>query len=72
MAAGNGADVQQRDPFAVDVKRALEALRLAWGVVYDISFEGGKWTATRKAEGGETLTADTPDQLVKELIKAFS
>ena len=53
---------QRRGVFDVDEDRALEALRLAWGDVYDIGFEYGRWIASRRG-AEETLTGDTPDAL---------
>ena len=55
-----------RDPFAVDVDRALAALTLAWHDEYDEigRADGGSWYARHKdARQDEVLTGNTPDEL---------
>jgi hypothetical protein len=52
-----------RDPFAVDEKRALEALRLLWEDAYDIAVKDGTWTASRRDAGDPDITAPTPGEL---------
>jgi hypothetical protein len=55
---------QRRGVFDVDEDRALEALRLSWGGVYDIGREDGRWVARRRGDGSAgTLTGETPDAL---------
>jgi hypothetical protein len=48
----------------VDNHRAHEALRLAWGQVYDLGFADGGWHACR-LDGDDTtlLTGTTPAEL---------
>ena len=58
MTGGTGRDV-----FAVDVGRALEALRLRWGDAYDIRFGDGLWTAARRDAPWDEITGQTPDEL---------
>ena len=60
---GAGNSAQPRDPFAVDVERALDVLRLAWGDAYGIGFEGGKWTAVSGDDEHRVFSGDTPDAL---------
>ncbi len=50
---------QQRGVFDVDEDRALEALRLSWGDVYDTGHECGQWVASRRDGRGDTLTGST-------------
>jgi hypothetical protein len=57
------AEGQRRDPFAVDEGKALEALRLCWGDVYDIRFQDGLWTAARKDAPWAEMEGCTPDEL---------
>ena len=55
-----------RDPFAVDVDRALDALTLAWADQYDeIGWADGRgWYARHKdAPQDEVLRGHTPDEL---------
>jgi hypothetical protein len=51
-----------RDPFAVDVDKALDALTLAWADEYpEIWVHGGEWGARHKdAPDGDDITAATP------------
>lgn len=49
--------------FAVDEGKALEALRLAWGDAYDITFGDGRWTGARKDAPWTVITGQTPDEL---------
>jgi hypothetical protein len=52
------------DPFAVDEDKALSALSLAWGDVYEIRITGGQWQARHKEAGaGDMITGSTPDEL---------
>jgi hypothetical protein len=53
------------DPFAVDNRRALDALAFAWGDSYDeIWVHGGEWCAHhRDAEEGDVITGSIPDEL---------
>lgn len=59
----------RRGPFDVDTDRALEALRMAWGDVYAVSFDdaigigGGRWQAWRLGGDGSRLAGATPDEL---------
>jgi hypothetical protein len=62
MTTGNG-----RDPVAADEKRALDALRLAWGHAYHIGRDHGTWTAASKDAGHRTFTGDTPAALNAEI-----
>jgi hypothetical protein len=52
-----------RDPFAVDERRAMEALRMSWGGSYDLAVVGGTWTAVTRDGEGRILCGDTPDEL---------
>jgi hypothetical protein len=52
-----------RSPFDVDTDRALGALRLAWGDVYDTGFADGAYRAARIDGTGDLLTGRTPDEL---------
>lgn len=52
-----------RDPFAVDERRALEALRMSWAGSYDLAVVGGTWTAVTRDGEGRILCGDTPDAL---------
>lgn len=52
-----------RDPFAVDEKRALEALGLLWSDAYDIAVKDGTWTASRRDTSDPDITASTPGEL---------
>jgi hypothetical protein len=54
---------QRRGVFDVDEGRALEALRLSWGDVYDVGREDGQWAARRRDGRGGALTGETPDEL---------
>jgi hypothetical protein len=58
---------RHRDVFDVDEARALDALRLAWGDAYDISFDRGEWTATSRDAGNRAFTGDTPDALTVKI-----
>ena len=77
MNDGTKPDSQPRDPFAVDVERALDALALAWGDDYDsigIRHDGRWYAHLRHAHLGyadeddcgdacHDLTGSTPDEL---------
>jgi hypothetical protein len=52
-----------RGAFNRDPDRAAEALRLAWGEVYDIGFADGAWRATRLDGTGHLLSGQVPDEL---------
>ena len=39
---------QRRGVFDVDEDRALDALRMSWGDVYDIGHEYDRWVASRR------------------------
>lgn len=52
----------------LDDRRALDALRLSWGDVYDAISAGGDgafpvWTAVSRDRGRRMLTARTPGEL---------
>lgn len=57
----------QRGVFDVDQDRALEALRVTWGAVYDIGAGDRQWTASRADGTGRTLTGRVPDELYAAL-----
>ena len=62
-AAVNGGG-QQCGVADADEDRALGALALAWGDVYDIYVIDGQWQAWREGAGDEdVLTGSTPDEL---------
>ena len=50
-------------PFAVDMDRALDALRLEWAAQYDTGFADGAYRAARIDGTGDLLTGQTPDEL---------
>jgi hypothetical protein len=55
-----------RDPFAVDVDKALDVLTLAWADHYDEIWyhDGAGWGAHCKdAPDDDVITGDTPDAL---------
>ena len=58
---------ERRDPAAVDEKRALDALRLAWGDTYHTGRGHSTWTAASKDTGHRTVTGDTPAALNAEI-----
>jgi len=58
---------RRRGAFDVDEDRALEALRLSWGNVYDIGLEAGRWVASRRNGCGGPLDGATPDELNREM-----
>jgi hypothetical protein len=57
----------QRGVFDVDQDRALEALRVTWGEVYDIDAGNRQWTASRADGTGRILTGRVPDELYAAL-----
>ncbi len=59
---------QQRDPFAVDQDRALEALRDKWDDAYLIWHQGDAWAARSRDEEARLFTAPAPDDLEQELV----
>ena len=64
---GGTAGTAHRGPFDVDQDRALDALRLAWGDVYDLGFADSAYRAARIDGTGDLLTAQTPDELDAEI-----
>lgn len=50
-------------PFDAGEDRALDALRLACGDVYDTGFADGAYRAARIDGTGNLLTGQTPDEL---------
>ena len=68
MASQQG-EGKQRDVFDVDEGRALEALRLAWGDAYVVSFDealgadADRWLAWRLGGDEIMLAGSTPDEL---------
>jgi len=67
--SGAAADGQQRGVFTVDIDRALEALRVAWGNAYAVCFDdaigigASRWQAWRLGGRGIRLAGATPDEL---------
>ena len=61
----------EHDPFDVDEARALDALRLSWGDVYDVGHEYGRWVASRRDGRGGLLEGATPDELNRQLRSDF-
>lgn len=66
-AVAAGLEHQPRDPFAVDISAALEALAAAWGGTWDIAYANGQWRAQRRDGAGLVLTCETPDELVRAM-----
>jgi hypothetical protein len=60
-------DATRRGVSEVDEDRALEALRLSWGDVYNIGHEAGRWVASRRDGRGRLLEGATPDELNREM-----
>ena len=60
-------DNRRRGVFDVDESRALDALRMSWGDVYDIGHEYDRWVASRRDGRGGTLTGSTPDELNRQM-----
>ena len=56
-----------RDPFAVDISAALDALAADWGDGWEIAFANGRWRAQRRDGAGLLLTCETPDELVRAM-----
>jgi hypothetical protein len=58
------------NPFETDSQRALEALRVEWGVPYVISYHEGLYLARRR-EGllPAVMSGETPDEIVRELSR---
>jgi hypothetical protein len=56
-----------RDPFAVDTGRAVDAIRAQWGDLYEIKACEGGYEAVRRHGPRVTLTAATPDELVRAM-----
>jgi hypothetical protein len=57
----------RRGVFDVDEDRALDALRMSWGDVYDIGHEYDRWVASRRDGRGGALTGSTPDELNRQM-----
>jgi hypothetical protein len=53
----------RRGAFGVDTDRALDALRLEWGDIYDTGFADRAFRAARIDGTGDLLTGETPDEL---------
>ena len=60
-------DNRRRGVFDVDEDRALDALRMSWGDVYDIGHEHDRWVASRRDGRGGALTGSTPDELNRQM-----
>jgi hypothetical protein len=60
-------DNRRRGVFDVNEGRALDALRMSWGDVYDIGHEYDQWVASRRDGRGGTLEGATPDALNRAL-----
>jgi hypothetical protein len=58
---------RRRGVFDVDEDRALDALRMSWGDVYDIGHEYDRWVASRLDGRGGALTGSTPDELNRQM-----
>jgi hypothetical protein len=55
---------RRRGVFDVDEDRALAALLLTWGDLYEIHVTGGQWQAWHKdAVPEDMLDGETPDEL---------
>ena len=69
-SSSEGGQPQRRDPFAVDVERALDVLVEAWTDYDQIWFgHDGKWGAHRSGAGDDdVITAATPDELCRALF----
>jgi hypothetical protein len=51
---------RRRGVFDVDEDRALDALRMSWGDVYDIGHEHGQWVASRRDGRGPRTHGQHP------------
>ena len=60
---GGTSGTARPGPFDADQDRALDALRLAWGEVYDTGFADGAYRAARIDGTGDLLAGQTPDEL---------
>ncbi len=60
-------DRRRRGVFDVDESRALDALLMSWGDVYDIGHEYDRWVASRRDGRGAALTGSTPDELSRQM-----
>ena len=54
-----------RDPFAVDAERAVAGMKIHWNDLYAISAGPDGFTAIRRHGRRVTLTAETPDRLIR-------
>jgi hypothetical protein len=66
-APGSGAI---RDPFKGNIPAVLAELNGAWGDKFDIAYDAGHWTATRKNGRGEPLREMSPDELIAAMRAA--
>ena len=60
-------DSRRRGVFDVDAGRALDALRMSWGDVFDIGHEYDRWVASRRDGRGGTLEGATPVELNRQM-----
>jgi hypothetical protein len=56
-----------RPPGQAGEDRALQALDLAWGSLYDLWARGGRYLARRADGTGKPLTGDTADDLIQAM-----
>ena len=57
------AALQIQERLTVDEECTLGVLRVQWGAVYAVDYDGRRWRASRKGGTGETLRGLTPDDL---------
>ena len=60
MIPSTSEDSRRRGVFDVDEDRALDALRMSWGDVYDIGHEHDRWVASRRDGRGGALRKAPP------------
>jgi hypothetical protein len=61
------------EPFAVNEDKALSALSLAWGDLYEIWILDGKWHASRTdVMDDDEITGETPDELNRKIRDDWS
>lgn len=61
------------DPFAVDEDKALSALSLAWGDLYEVYVVAGQWQAWHdSAPDHDVITGSTPDELNRAIRADWS